>query len=299
MQDAAAAEARSTQYDASRKVGSSVLGRRILLMHYLFPRKFFGALGAYFCSQSSSEERSEPGNAPISTASTAKNTLHYCNPPHTQTAADVQSTTPESKAYYCTHLPSDASVDALSPNEHPSMSTPSQPQPLQGKTEPEVAGLAESSISPAQAKPADTNNADDVVKHHVTISPATTNRNLKFVDDLKEVFPASSLRSAFENHDAFNAVFEDHRDGRPSYTDEFMSLLRGGQTPSKKKKKFLGMIVATSEHEDLATAAGAEGKSGDTATAASGAAVGAESTLTGASKGLVSTIMTAYNRYLV
>lgn len=43
--------------------------------------------------------------------------------------------------------------------------------------------------------------------NHVTVSPATTNKNLEFTRKFHHVFGAVSLLNAFEQHVAFKAVF--------------------------------------------------------------------------------------------
>lgn len=106
---------------------------------------------------------------------------------------------------------------------------------------------------------------------HITISPATTNQNLKFAGEFEQAFRATSLAKAFEKHIAFGAVF---KTTASAYGRNFRQV--------SSKSKYRGDIVALSE--DLATAE-TEGKGAT------------PFTLTKAPKGLVDTIMTAYNRH--
>lgn len=152
-------------------------------------------------------------------------------------------------------------------------------------------------VGTAQAKPGTTTTTtttnpttrDGTVNHpSITISPATSNQNLKFEGKFEQTFQASSLRSAFRNHPAFTAVFEDGRGGASRDQGHWRNLNRSGGT-----EKFPGRIVALSSSEDVRAAGRGEMKGADTAAAAT---AHAEFALTGAPKGLVSVIMHAYNR---
>lgn len=159
------------------------------------------------------------------------------------------------------------------------MAESAQHQPLQQQTGPAITGPAP--VSAAPPKPGNTtwSSSDGSEKHaaSVTISPATSNQNLRFDHPFERVFMPTSLRRAFRGHDAFGAVFEERQGG-------FDEGWGGGG--SRGPNKFPGKIVALSDNLTV-------GKSADTAT---GAPADGEFSLTDASRGLVSTIMTAYNR---
>lgn len=149
--------------------------------------------------------------------------------------------------------------------------------------------------NPESAQQADlgttTTSSDAVQNASVLISPATSNRNLKFDRTFRKVFTAFSLRHAFKDHPAFHAVFEKRGGGiGHGWPDSAQDW--GGEAPGLKK--FPGKIVALSE--DLAAAGGGAGRSVYNS-AATAAAAGGNFALTSASKGLVSAIMTAYSRY--
>lgn len=191
---------------------------------------------------------------------------------------------------------SETSVDTSSPNETPSsMATPAQPHLLQ-KTEPAITGAVESSASTTQTTPRMQAKPGTKKMNHITISPATTNQNLVFPPELfEQVFWPSPLRAAFKEHQAFHTVFKKERGdaGLGAGLEEF-DFDWGELEPESLsgEKKFPGKIVALSE--DFEAAEVEEGKDGDTAAAAG---AGVKSATTIAYKGLISTIMTAYNRY--
>ena len=161
-----------------------------------------------------------------------------------------------------------------------------QHQSLQQQTGPAITGPGPACT--AEAKPGNTTSIDNAVKHaaSVTISPATSNRNLKFDEAFGDVFMPCSLRRAFKDHAAFQAVFEEGPVG-------FGGGWGGGG--SLGPKSIPAKIVALSE--DLAVAEGAEEKNAATTITAAPADNGF--VLTSAPKGLVTAIMTAYNRYFV
>ena len=165
-------------------------------------------------------------------------------------------------------------------------------------------------IGCAQAKsdPTINSSTSDAVKHEksVTISPATSNKNLKFAGSFKAAFTPFSLRRAFKDHVAFHAVFETRGGctgngyGRYDSREDW-----GNESHTLKLEKFPGKIIALPEDmaaagggagKSVGTAAGAAAAGGAGAAGAAGAAAG-EFALTSASKGLVSAIMTAYSRY--
>ena len=115
----------------------------------------------------------------------------------------------------------------------------------------------------------------------VTISPATTNKNLKFKDTRKNFFESTSLRGTFERHPAFEA----------SFPQSAGSVRAASGWEGLSKTSFPAWIVALSE-----TSAKTEEKRVET-TDEAGTEKGKTFAIKPASKGLVSTIMTAYNEH--
>lgn len=129
-------------------------------------------------------------------------------------------------------------------------------------------------IVPTQAHQVDANGVE-----YVTISPATTNQDLKFQGKFEDTFPASSLREAFQQHEAFRASstsprVSDADDGLPPSHEQVPENIA-----EEKQKEIVGLS------EDLASypvTTGAQEKA---------------FALTSAPKGLISAIMTAYNNH--
>eukprot|EP00903_Cladosiphon_okamuranus_P021050 g19339.t1 len=88
-------------------------------------------------------------------------------------------------------------------------------------------------------------------EQHITISPATSNRGVEFKQDFHQVFRASTLQAAFEQHPAFTSVFTSKRDLQRR--SEFGSSSSSSSSSSKEAKKYTGQIVALSTETSATT----------------------------------------------
>ena len=123
--------------------------------------------------------------------------------------------------------------------------------------------------------------APRVPSARVLISPATTNQNLEFQGDSDRFFQTTSLGGEFLQHPAFGAVFKTQR------PDDYWHV------PDEAEGKLPGRIVALSYDS---TTAEVEGKGLEVTSKKTGAER-RDFALKSAPKGLVSTIMTAYNQH--
>ncbi|CAM9621767.1 unnamed protein product [Ectocarpus sp. 12 AP-2014] len=112
----------------------------------------------------------------------------------------------------------------------------------------------------------------------VTVSPASSKTNLEFTSEFDKVFPLSSLHTTFKGHPAFGAVYA---------VDGPAPLLFGSASTPPEDNKTPGMIVASSGGHRAA----------HTTKVAVASSTGADYILSPTPKGLVSTIMAAYNHH--
>eukprot|EP00903_Cladosiphon_okamuranus_P021047 g19337.t1 len=115
------------------------------------------------------------------------------------------------------------------------------------------------------AAPAPSSAPCTVEEQHITISPATSNKSVEFTCDFDKVFRASTLQAAFEQHPVFATVFKSDQETHSS------------SSSNDANNKHPGQIAALSTETSAATAA--------------------DGGLSRVSKGLISTIMTAYNTH--